>query len=108
MGQVFNFEQYSDCCTYHVGLLMCLSSYRKISVRRKLHDSLYVTPPGHSLGSPPHPEFSFVDDSANLGQLLRSFIESNTGYEMRGENGAQVLERAKKIRSSSLITNIHV
>jgi CheY-like chemotaxis protein len=49
-----------------------------------------------------------ADDSAKVHQLVRSFIESNTGYEMRGENGAQVLERAKKIRSSSLITNIHV
>jgi YesN/AraC family two-component response regulator len=56
------------------------------------------------------PGILFMDDNAKIGQLLHSFIEGNTGYEICGEaeNGAQVLERAKKIRSSSLITNIHV
>jgi CheY-like chemotaxis protein len=40
-----------------------------------------------------------VDDNANIRQLLHSFVESNTEYEICGEaeNGAQALERARKL-----------
>jgi YesN/AraC family two-component response regulator len=56
------------------------------------------------------PGILIADDNAKVRQLLHWFIEGNTGYEICGEaeNGAQALERAKKIRSSPLITNIHV
>jgi CheY-like chemotaxis protein len=76
--------------------------------RKKLHDSLYVTPSVRLLGSPRMPGILIVDDNANIRHLLHSFIESNTGYQICGEaeNGAQALERARKLQPDLVLLDL--
>ena len=46
-----------------------------------------------------------VDDNANIRRLLRSFVESNTGFEVCGEaeNGPEGIEKAKELQPDLIL-----
>jgi two-component system response regulator YesN len=54
------------------------------------------------------PGILIVDDNANIRHLLHSFIESTTGFKVCGEaeNGAQALEKAKKLRPDLVLLDL--
>ena len=54
------------------------------------------------------PGILIVDDNANIRYLLHSFIESSTTYEVCGEaeNGAQALERARKLQPDLVLLDL--
>ena len=54
------------------------------------------------------PGILIVDDNTNIRHLLQSFIESTTGFKVCGEaeNGAQALERAKKLQPDLVLLDL--
>jgi DNA-binding NarL/FixJ family response regulator len=49
-----------------------------------------------------------VDDNANIRRLLRSFVETNAGFEVCGEaeNGAEAIEKAKKLQPELVLLDM--
>jgi len=49
-----------------------------------------------------------VDDYASIRQLLRSFVETNTGFEVCGEaeNGAEAIEKAKELQPDLVLLDM--
>jgi DNA-binding NarL/FixJ family response regulator len=49
-----------------------------------------------------------VDDNANMRRLLRSFVETNTGFEICGEaeNGAEGIEKAKALQPDLILLDL--
>ena len=49
-----------------------------------------------------------VDDNASIRQLLRLFIENNTGFKICGEaeNGAEGIEIAKKLKPDLILLDL--
>jgi|GraSoi_2013_40cm_1033754.scaffolds.fasta_scaffold01204_6 DNA-binding NarL/FixJ family response regulator len=49
-----------------------------------------------------------VDDNASIRQLLHSFIENSTGFKVCGEaeNGADALERARKLEPDLVLLDL--
>ena len=54
------------------------------------------------------PGILIVDDIANIRRLLRSFIETNTSFQVCGEseNGAEALEKAKELRPDLVLLDL--
>jgi two-component system vancomycin resistance associated response regulator VraR len=54
------------------------------------------------------PGILIVDDNTNIRHLLRSFIESTTGYKVCGEaeNGAEALEKAKTLQPDLVLLDL--
>jgi DNA-binding NarL/FixJ family response regulator len=49
-----------------------------------------------------------VDDNANIRRLLRSFVETNTGFEVCGEaeNGPEGIEKAKELQPDLILLDL--
>jgi DNA-binding NarL/FixJ family response regulator len=49
-----------------------------------------------------------VDDNANIRSLLRSFVETNTGFKVCGEaeNGAEAIEKAKELQPDLILLDL--
>lgn len=49
-----------------------------------------------------------VDDYASIRQLLRSFVETNTGFEVCGEaeNGGDAIEKAKELQPDLVLLDM--
>jgi DNA-binding NarL/FixJ family response regulator len=49
-----------------------------------------------------------VDDNANMRRLLRSFVETNTGFEICGEaeNGPDGIEKAKELQPDLILLDL--
>jgi DNA-binding NarL/FixJ family response regulator len=49
-----------------------------------------------------------VDDNANIRRLLRSFVETNTGFNVCGEaeNGAEAIEKAKELQPDLILLDL--
>jgi len=49
-----------------------------------------------------------VDDNANIRRLLRSFVETNTVFEICGEaeNGADAIEKAKELQPDLVLLDM--
>ncbi len=49
-----------------------------------------------------------IDDNANIRRLLRSFIETNTGFEVCGEaeNGPEGIEKAKELQPGLILLDM--
>jgi CheY-like chemotaxis protein len=49
-----------------------------------------------------------VDDNANIRRLLRSFVETNTGFKVCGEaeNGAEAIEKAKELQPDLILLDL--
>jgi len=54
------------------------------------------------------PGILIVDDYASIRQLLRSFVETNTGFEVCGEaeNGADAIEKAKELQPDLVLLDM--
>ena len=54
------------------------------------------------------PGILIVDDYASIRQLLRSFVETNTGFEVCGEaeNGAEAIEKAKELQPDLVLLDM--
>jgi DNA-binding NarL/FixJ family response regulator len=54
------------------------------------------------------PGILIVDDVANIRKLLRSFIETNTSFEVCGEaeNGAEAIEKAKELEPDLILLDM--
>jgi DNA-binding NarL/FixJ family response regulator len=64
--------------------------------------------PNKKIGSARMPGILIVDDVANIRRLLRSFIETNTGFEVCGEaeNGAEAIEKAKELQPDLILLDM--
>jgi len=49
-----------------------------------------------------------VDDNANMRHLLRSFVETNTEFEVCGEaeNGPDAIEKAKELQPDLILLDL--
>ena len=49
-----------------------------------------------------------VDDNANIRRLLRSFVETNTGFEVCGEaeNGPEGIKKAKELQPDLILLDM--
>jgi two-component system chemotaxis response regulator CheY len=49
-----------------------------------------------------------VDDNENIRRLLRSFVETKTGFEVCGEaeNGAEAIEKAKELQPDLILLDM--
>jgi DNA-binding NarL/FixJ family response regulator len=76
---------------------------------RKVQSSLYVM---DTYGLLPSAVMSggilIADDNPNVRRLLRSFVETNTGFEVCGEaeNGAEAIERAKELQPDLVLLDM--
>jgi DNA-binding NarL/FixJ family response regulator len=54
------------------------------------------------------PGILIVDDNANIRRLLRSFVETNTGFEICGEaeNSADGIEKAKELQPDLILLDL--
>jgi DNA-binding NarL/FixJ family response regulator len=54
------------------------------------------------------PGILIIDDNANMRRLLRSFVESNTGFEVCGEaeNGPEGIEKAKDLQPDLILLDL--
>jgi DNA-binding NarL/FixJ family response regulator len=54
------------------------------------------------------PGILIVDDNATVRSLLRSFVETNTGFEVCGEaeNGAEAIEKAKELQPDLVLLDM--
>src|SRR5579863_4242475 len=54
------------------------------------------------------PRILIVDDYANIRQLLRSYVETNTGFAVCGEaeNGADAIEKAKELQPDLVLLDM--
>lgn len=54
------------------------------------------------------PGILIVDDYANIRQLLRSYVETNTGFEVCGEaeNGAEAIEKVKQLQPDLVLLDM--
>ena len=54
------------------------------------------------------PGILIVDDYANIRQLLRSYVETNTGFVVCGEaeNGADAIEKVKQLQPDLVLLDI--
>jgi DNA-binding NarL/FixJ family response regulator len=54
------------------------------------------------------PGILIVDDNANMRRLLRSFVETNTGFEICGEaeNGPEGIEKAKDLQPDLILLDL--
>jgi len=54
------------------------------------------------------PGILIIDDNANMRRLLRSFVESNTGFEICGEaeNGPEGIEKAKDLQPDLILLDL--
>jgi two-component system chemotaxis response regulator CheY len=54
------------------------------------------------------PGILIVDDYASIRHLLRSFVETNTGFEVCGEaeNGADAIEKAKELQPDLVLLDM--
>ena len=59
-------------------------------------------------GGQPMPGILIVDDYANIRELLRSYVETNTGFEVCGEaeNGADAIEKAKELQPDLVLLDM--
>lgn len=69
---------------------------------------LYVACKHKLLASATMPGILIIDDNANMRRLLRSFVETNTGFEICGEaeNGAEGIERAKQLQPDLILLDL--
>ena len=54
------------------------------------------------------PGILIIDDNTNMRRLLRSFIETNTGFEICGEaeNGPEGIEKAKQLQPDLILLDL--
>jgi len=60
------------------------------------------------LGSEPMGGILLIDDNANIRALLRSFVETTTGFEICGEaeNGPDGIEKAKELQPDLILLDL--
>ena len=54
------------------------------------------------------PSILIVDDYANIRELLRSYVETHTGFQVCGEaeNGADAIEKAKELQPDLVLLDM--